>query len=320
MILITGGAGFIGSNLARRILQNGDARVICIDNLDNFYPRSKKLANIEPFRKNTNFKFIEGDILNPEHLNTLPDLDVIVHLAAKTGVRPSLSDPVNYYQVNSIGTQMLLEFARERSISKFVFASSSSVYGVSNELPWSEQSELLPISPYASSKIAAEMMGRVYSSLYKIQFLVLRLFTVYGPGQRPDLAIQNFFEAVLNDIPISVFGDGNSWRDYTFVEDVLDAIEGALNFSSAMYEIFNIGSQNPVSLNQLIEEIEIVCGRKALINRLSYQNGDVPYTFADITKAKTLINYNPSHSIRQGLIKHHSWLKKNKQAGTHLIS
>jgi len=312
-ILITGGAGFIGSNLTRKILEKGDSQVVCLDNLDPFYPKITKRKNIEPFLKNQNYQFIEGDILKQDDLDIVPNVDAIIHLAAKTGVRPSLGDAVKYHEVNSIGTQMLLEFARHRSIQKFIFASSSSVYGMNDQLPWSERSSLFPISPYASSKAAAEIMGYVYSSLYNIRFLSLRLFTVYGPGQRPDLAIRNFFDAILSEVPVSVFGDGSSKRDYTYIDDVLDAIESALHFSSSMYEIFNIGGQNPISLNQLIEEIELICNRKAVVNRFPSQTGDVPYTFADITKAKAMINYNPSHTIQQGLAKHFDWVKSAKK-------
>lgn len=311
-ILITGAAGFIGSNLIGSLLRDDRFFIIGLDNFDAFYPRIDKEKNILPFRSDKNFSFHEGDIRNMADLDALGEIDVIVHLAAKAGVRPSIKDPVLCQDVNVGGTQNLLEFARRRNISQFVFASSSSVYGINENVPWSEEDKLLPISPYASTKLSCEMLGHVYSHLYGIRFLALRFFTVYGPGQRPDLAIHKFFKSIINGQPIPVFGDGSTSRDYTYVDDIVKGIEAAIRYESSNFEIINLGNHNTVILSDLIKAIEESCGKKAIIDRLPEQPGDVPQTFADIQKARKLLNYNPSTDLKTGLEGFHSWYLKKQ--------
>lgn len=310
-ILLTGGAGFIGSNLTRNLLASGKYHVTSIDNFDAFYSRNQKELNINPFKGHPNFKFIEGDIRKVADLNQIGDIDVILHLAAKAGVRPSIQNPILYQDVNVGGTQNLLEFARERSIKQFVFASSSSVYGVNEQVPWSEDHKLLPISPYASTKLSGEMLGHVYSHLYGIRFLALRFFTVYGPGQRPDLAIHKFFKSILNDQPIPVYGDGSTSRDYTFIEDTIKGVEAAITYEGSDFEIINLGNNKTVNLAELIAAIEKTIGKEALINRLPEQPGDVRHTFANISKAQSLLNYYPETELDEGLNKFHKWFKQN---------
>ncbi|MGK2861763.1 MAG: GDP-mannose 4,6-dehydratase, partial [Chitinophagaceae bacterium] len=242
------------------------------------------------------------------------DLNIIIHLAAKAGVRPSIQDPILYQDVNVGGTQALLEFARERSVKQFVFASSSSVYGINENVPWKETDNLLPISPYASTKLSGEMLGHVYSHLYGIRFLALRFFTVYGPSQRPDLAIHNFFRSIINNIPIPVFGDGSTSRDYTFIDDTIKGIMGAMNYHRSGFEIINLGNHKTITLTELIGAIEKICGKRAIIDRQAAQPGDVPTTFADISKAKRLLDYNPSTDLQDGLAAFYKWFKEYADA------
>ena len=314
-LLVTGGAGFIGSNLIKKLLLDKSNRITCLDNFDNFYSREQKQYNIEPFISNENFQLIEGDIKNSADIEKIGDIDVIVHLAAKAGVRPSILNPISYQEVNVSGTQNLLEAARERNISQFVFASSSSVYGVNENVPWNEEEKLYPISPYASTKLSGEMLGHVYSHLYGIRFLALRFFTVYGPSQRPDLAIHKFFKSILNGEPIPVYGDGNTSRDYTYVEDTVSGIESAINYEGSLFEIINLGNHQTVTLAELIEAIEKICGKKAVISRLPDQPGDVPRTFADISKAQLLLNYNPQTDLPTGLQNFLKWYKSYTSLG-----
>lgn len=306
-ILITGAAGFIGSNLVRSLLKDGRYCVIGLDNFDPFYPRTEKEKNIIPFSEDKNFRFYEGDIRNQTDLDALDEIDVIVHLAAKAGVRPSIKDPILYQEVNVGGTQNLLEFARRRNIKQFVFASSSSVYGINKHVPWSEDDKLMPISPYASTKLSCEMLGHVYSHLYGIRFLALRFFTVYGPGQRPDLAIHKFFRSIIENHPIPVFGDGSTSRDYTYIDDTVKGIEAAISYESSEFEIINLGNHRTITLHDLIESIENSCGKRAQIERQPEQPGDVPQTFADISKARKLLNYYPSTDLKTGLDNFYSW-------------
>jgi len=310
-ILVTGGAGFIGSNLIGSLLQLGHS-VCCLDNFDDFYSRGQKELNILAFRTHENFSFVEGDITDATLLSTLPQIDVIVHLAAKAGVRPSIQNPILYQQVNVNGTQTLLEFARSRNIKQFVFASSSSVYGVNKNVPWHEEEKLLPISPYASTKLSGEMLGHVYSYLYGIRFLALRFFTVYGPGQRPDLAIHKFFRAIDNNQPIPVYGDGSTSRDYTFVKDTVKGILGAIKYDQSLFEIINLGNHKTVALAELIEAVESTIGKRAIIDRQPEQPGDVPHTFADISKAQKLLGYEPTTQLRAGLAEFWGWYQKNR--------
>ncbi|MBC7758529.1 MAG: GDP-mannose 4,6-dehydratase [Phormidesmis sp. FL-bin-119] len=311
-VLITGAAGFIGCNLIRSLLQDGRYYIVGLDNFDAFYSRTEKEKNIASFFRDPNFLFYEGDIRNNSGLDVLGDIDVIVHLAAKAGVRPSIKDPILYQEVNVGGTQNLLEFARRRKITQFVFASSSSVYGINKQIPWSEDDKLMPISPYASTKLSCEMLGNVYSHLYGIRFLALRFFTVYGPGQRPDLAIHKFFKSIINGEAIPVFGDGSSSRDYTYVGDTVKGIEAAISYESSNFEIINLGNHRSITLSDLILAIENSCGKKAIIDRQPDQQGDVPQTYADIQKAKKLLGYQPSTDLKTGLENFYSWYLKTQ--------
>jgi UDP-glucuronate 4-epimerase len=308
-ILLTGAAGFIGSHVADALLAAG-FRVTGIDNFDPFYSRSIKEANLSQAKLNPNFTFHELDITDHDLLeSTLTDrYDAIIHLAAKAGVRPSIEQPVAYQQTNVTGTQHLLEFARAHGISRFVFASSSSVYGINQQVPWQESDSMLhPISPYASTKISGELMGHVYSHLFGIRFIALRFFTVFGPRQRPDLAIHAFSKKMMNQQPIQMFGDGSTRRDYTYVADIVQGVLQALHYDRTSFEIFNLGNCRTISLQEMIESLEDVFQVKAIIERKPEQPGDVPQTFADIEKAVRLLGYQPSTSFRDGLIQFKNW-------------
>ena len=313
-ILVTGAAGFIGSNLTRSLLNKGNVQIVGLDNFDDFYSREQKQRNMSSFISNQDFSFFEGDIRNMDDLLALPEIDVIVHLAAKAGVRPSILNPVLYQDVNVAGTQNLLEFARQKEIKQFVFGSSSSVYGINEHVPWIEEEKLMPISPYASTKLSCEMLGHVYSHLYGIRFLALRFFTVYGPAQRPDLAIHKFFNSILKGDAIPVFGDGSTSRDYTFVEDTIQGIEAAIDYKDTDFEIINLGNRQTVTLSQLIEAIENVCGKKALVDRQPEQPGDVPQTYANIARAQKLLNYHPKTSLETGLKAFYEWYLDNQKS------
>lgn len=313
-ILVTGAAGFIGSNLTRSLLNKGNVQIVGLDNFDDFYNREQKERNMSSFISNQDFTFFEGDIRNMDDLLALPEIDVIVHLAAKAGVRPSILNPVLYQDVNVAGTQNLLEFARQKEIKQFVFGSSSSVYGINEHVPWIEEEKLMPISPYASTKLSCEMLGHVYSHLYGIRFLALRFFTVYGPAQRPDLAIHKFFNSISKGDAIPVFGDGSTSRDYTFVEDTIQGIEAAIDYKDTDFEIINLGNRQTVTLSQLIEAIENVCGKKAIIDRQPEQPGDVPQTYANIARAQKLLNYHPKTSLEAGLNAFYEWYLDNQKS------
>ena len=309
-ILVTGGAGFIGSNLINELLKNH--RVTAIDNFDDFYSRKQKELNLAPFLQRENFTFIEGDIRANADLESISEIDIIIHLAAKAGVRPSIINPILYQDVNVSGTQTLLEFAKRSGIKQFIFASSSSVYGINENMPWDEEEKLFPISPYASTKLSGEMLGHVYSKLYGIRFLALRFFTVYGPGQRPDLAIHKFFKSILNNQPIPVYGDGSTSRDYTFVGDTVKGVIAAIDYDKSDFEIINLGNHKTVTLAKLIEAVEDTCGKKAIIDRLPEQPGDVPLTYANIAKAQSLLGYNPSTNLKEGLSEFYKWFLANQ--------
>lgn len=309
-IIITGGAGFIGSSLAEQLLGEGYA-VTILDNFDPFYERSIKEQNIASFRHHPNCIFLELDIGD---LNTLKkqldkSYDCIVHIAAKAGVRASIKMPIACQQANVMGTQNMLEFAKEKGIKQFVFASSSSVYGVNPNVPWKEaEQQVLPISPYASSKLSCELLGHVYTHLYGIRFIALRFFTVYGPRQRPDLAIHKFAKKILQKEPIPMYGDGNTRRDYTYIEDTLKGIRAAMHYKDSLYEIINLGNHRTVALREMIATIEEVFEEKAIIHQLPMQPGDVPQTYADISKAQRLLNYNPTTSFRAGIQQFRAWM------------
>ncbi len=312
--LITGGAGFIGSHLTEKLLSQNH-QVCVIDNFDNFYDRKIKEANLLLAGKDKNFCLVEDDINNvlKNEILLAKNFDIIIHLAAKAGVRPSLQDPLAYQMANVVGTQQMLEFARLKGVKKFVFASSSSVYGVNPNTPWSEEDFVLkPISPYASTKVSCELLGNVYAHLYNITFIALRFFTVYGPRQRPDLAIHQFTHNIYNNIPINVFGDGSTFRDYTFVDDIMEGVIAAAFYSSSHYEIINLGNNTPVKLRELIETIETALQKKAIIINKPLPPGDVPATYANIGKAKRLLNYKSKTSLKDGINKFVAWYLKNK--------
>ena len=316
--VITGGAGFIGSNLVKALLiQNTGIKITCIDNFDPFYSIVIKQNNIKEFNNNGGFRLLNLDIAETSvatlcNLVTEP-VDAIIHLAAKAGVRPSILNPVAYQHTNILGTQLMLDFAKQKDIKQFVFASSSSVYGVNYHFPWKEDEQLLPISPYAMTKLAGEMLGHVYSHLYGIRFIALRFFTVFGPGQRPDLAIHKFVKALHMGQPISMYGDGSTSRDYTYIDDIVNGVISSIDYNKSQFEILNLGNNYSISLKELINTIEEVTGKKATIEQLPEQSGDVSKTFADISKAKELLHYNPQTKLEDGINKFYNWFKKNEE-------
>ena len=316
--LITGGAGFIGSHLIRSIFEREpDAQIFCIDNFDPFYSADLKQLNIRDFKNNPSFHFHIYNVAEttPRELIEIVEdpVDVIVHIAAKAGVRPSIQDPLAYQRSNVLGLQNMLDFAKENDIKQFVFASSSSVYGINDHFPWKEDEQLMPISPYAMTKLAGEMMGHVYSKLFGIRFLALRFFTVYGPGQRPDLAIHKFTKAIVSGEPITMYGDGTTSRDYTYIDDIIQGIHAAIKYDKSQFEIINLGNNYSISLKELITAIEETVGEKAQIEKMPEQPGDVPKTFADITKAKELLGYDPQTKLDEGLKNFYDWFVQYKE-------
>lgn len=312
--LVTGGAGFIGSHLTDALLADG-WHVTCVDDFDPFYSRAIKDANIANHARFESYRLVEADIAEAGGLSHLEEsFDVIVHLAAKAGVRPSIADPLSYQRVNVAGTQNLLEFARTRGVRQFVFASSSSVYGINPRVPWSEDDHVLePISPYASTKVSGELMGHVYSRLYGIRFLALRFFTVYGPRQRPDLAIHAFARKMLAGQAIPVFGDGSSRRDYTFIADIVAGVRAAIAYDASMYEVINLGNNRTISLHEMIAGLERALGVRALVERHAEQPGDVPQTWARVEKARALLGYDPQTAFDRGLEQFARWLQETRQ-------
>jgi UDP-glucuronate 4-epimerase len=313
-ILLTGGAGFIGSHLSERLLRDGHTLTI-VDDLNDFYSPAVKRANLDAVRKAGPVTFYQTDICDEETMFAIGREhrpDAIIHLAARAGVRPSLEDPLLYERTNVRGTMVLLEMARQIGVPKFVFASSSSIYGVADRVPFSEDDALnLPISPYAATKIAGEKVCFTYSHLYNLRTVCLRLFTVYGPRQRPDLAIHKFTRLISAGKPIPVFGDGSSGRDYTFYSDVVDGIVAALHYD-ARFDLFNLGNSHPVSLKTLICTLEDHLGRKATIDQLPNQPGDVPITYADISKAQRLLGYSPQVPFAEGIAAFVAWFLRSE--------
>ncbi len=311
-IVITGGAGFIGSHLIDRLLSEGET-IINIDNFDSFYAEDVKRKNIKNHFNYEHYNLHEIDIRDKSALDEVitNDVDVIIHLAAKAGVRPSIKDPVLYQEVNVTGTQNLLEVAREKEIKQFVFASSSSVYGKNPNVPWREEDAVLqPISPYASTKVSGELLGHVYSHLYDIRFLALRFFTVYGPRQRPDLAIHKFFKLMNEGKNITLFGDGSTRRDYTYIDDIINGIMAAINYKETLYEVVNLGNNKTVRLSELVEAIEKASGITSKKIYEPEQPGDVKQTWADVKKADSLFNYKSDYSIELGLKKFNTWFNQ----------
>ena len=317
-IVVTGGAGFIGSNLIRKLFNSDPGvSITCIDSFDPFYSADLLQLNIRDLKNDPGFHFLYIDIAattTPELCELIPGkVDVIINMAAKAGVRPSIDNPLAYLQTNIIGLQQMLDFAKEKMIKQFVFASSSSVYGINDHYPWKENEQLLPVSPYAMSKLSGEMLGHVYSKLFGIRFIALRLFTVYGPSQRPDLAIHKFIKAMLKSEPITMYGDGSTSRDYTYVDDIVNGIISATHYDRSNFEIINLGNNYTVSLKELIIILEEITGRKALIEQYPDQPGDVLKTFADISKAKELLGYDPQTDFKAGVKNFYGWFLENKE-------
>ncbi len=311
--LITGGAGFIGSSLSKKLLNEGHS-VINVDNFNDFYSPAIKENNISPFKTNSRYTLCRVDIRDRDALITIfksYKIDVVIHLAAMAGVRPSIADPVLYEEVNMQGTINILECMKIRKISKFVFASSSSVYGDSKQIPFREDNVMSrTISPYAATKKAGEEMCHLYHYLYNIDIVMLRFFTVYGPRQRPDLAIHKFTRMILNDQPIPFYGDGSTMRDYAFIDDITDGIQRAIAYLAEnvkVCETFNLSGNHSISLKEMVHLIAVNTGKQAIINPLPMQAGDVICTSADISKAQKLLGYNPNTSFEEGIRKFVSW-------------
>jgi UDP-glucuronate 4-epimerase len=311
--LVTGGAGFIGSHLCERLLRDGHA-VWTLDDLNPFYDVAIKQRNLHDIQTLAKpFTFVQGDLTDTDCLEELfseVQFDQIIHLAARAGVRPSLQEPALYQRVNVEGTVNLLEAARKHRVKKITIASSSSVYGVNAKVPFSETDPIFSaISPYAASKLACEALGHVYHHVYGMDVVMLRFFTVYGPRQRPDLAIHKFGQLIERGKPIPVFGDGKTARDYTYVTDTLEG-NMACTRKEFGFEIFNLGESQTVELDYLISLIEKGLGKKAIIDRQPAQPGDVPITYADISKARKCLGYNPQVKIEQGIPKFIEWFRK----------
>ena len=315
-ILITGGAGFIGSHLVDCLMAEGGWRITVVDDFNDFYDPAIKRENVRVRLANANFKLVEADIRNHEALaQAFGDkaFDCIVHLAARAGVRPSLKEPRLYVETNINGTLNLLELARTHGVKQFVLGSSSSVYGMNSKVPFSEDDPIFnPISPYAATKAAGELLGHSYAHLYDMRIVCLRFFTVYGARQRPDLAIHKFAKLISAGKPIPVFGDGTTRRDYTYIDDIIAGVRAAIDYDQSNYEVINLGESRTVELRELITLLEKELDRHAEIDRQPPQPGDVPQTFADITKARRLLGYNPRTQIEEGMEKFVEWFRENQ--------
>jgi UDP-glucuronate 4-epimerase len=308
--VITGAAGFIGSHLTERLLQDG-WDVVGVDNFDEFYDPGIKRGNLAECMAHERFELVETDIRDKPAMERAiaADTDVIVHLAARAGVRPSIEQPQLYADVNINGTVVLLEIARQRGLKKFIFASSSSVYGNNEKVPFSEDDNVdFPISPYAATKKAGELICHTYHHLYGTAITCLRFFTVYGPRQRPDLAIHKFARLIEADEPIPVYGDGTMMRDFTYIDDIIQGVVAAIDKCTG-YEIYNLGESQPISVNDLIAEIENALGKEAIRNHLPRQPGDVERTYADVAKAERELGYRRTTDIRAGLEAFVAWLR-----------
>lgn len=316
-ILVTGGAGFIGSHLCERLISLG-LNVICIDSFDDFYNPAIKEDNISEIADSKYFRLCRSDITNlgqMEKIFSENNIDVVIHLAARAGVRPSIQNPLLYERVNILGTMNLLECCKKYNISKFIFASSSSVYGGNKKLPFSEEDNVdHPVSPYAATKKAGELICYTYYNLYKISIYCFRFFTVYGPRQRPEMAIHKFTRQILNGEEMEIYGDGSSSRDYTYVDDVISGMVNSLG-SIEGFEIINLGNSRTVKLLDLIKLIETATGEKARLKFIDSQLGDVFATYADIRKAGKMLKYLPETNIKEGLIKFVKWYKEKRKEG-----
>jgi UDP-glucuronate 4-epimerase len=308
-VLVTGGAGFIGSHVVEALLRAG-AAVTIIDNLDSFYPVSYKLANLEEIAQVGKTAFYEIDVRDSQRLEPIFETErpeCVVHLAALAGVRPSLLRAKMYQEVNVGGTLNLLDLSQRYQVKKFVFGSSSSVYGIAAAAPFSEEATgLRPVSPYAATKLAGELLCYTYSHLYALPMVCLRFFTVYGPRQRPDLAIRKFAELIEAGKPVPVYGDGNAGRDYTYIDDIVQGVLAAVAYQ-ADFDIFNLGNSRPVKTLKLISLLETAVGKRAKLEFLPCQPGDVPLTWADIGKARSLLGYSPRVSLETGLGRFCAW-------------
>ena len=316
-ILVTGGAGFIGSHLCESLLGDGH-KVLALDNFDPFYDPNIKRANLEALARWPDFKFFEGDIRDRRmfrQIFTTNPVDAVIHLAAKAGVRPSILNPAEYADVNVNGTLQLLEAMAEARVHRLLFASSSSVYGNQEKTPFSESDDVSqPISPYAATKRAGELLAYTYHHLYGIDVACLRLFTVYGPRQRPDLAIHKFAHLALENKPIPLYGDGRTRRDYTYVADTVRGIRQVLDLPSVGYDIFNLGGGAPVTLMEMVHALEHALGRPLAIQFLEKQAGDVEQTFADVSKAREHFGYQPQVGLQEGVKLFSEWFARHRGA------
>ena len=317
--LVTGGAGFIGSSLVKQLLKQGN-KVIAIDNFCDFYDTKIKEKNVKELLEDTNFKLYRADIRDREALNKIfskHNIDIVMHLAAMAGVRPSIENPVLYQEVNCMGTQNILEEMKAHNIKNLVMSSSSSVYGNCKEVPFREDMVVdFAISPYAATKKANEVMAHVYHKLFDMNVIMLRFFTVYGPKQRPDLAINKFTRLMLDGKTIPMFGDGTTSRDYTYIDDIVDGIIKSCNYvleNKDVYEILNLGNSSPVSLKEMILTIGNALGIEPKIEQLPMQPGDVERTYADVSKAKKLIGYEPKTTFEEGIKNFVEWYKENSE-------
>ncbi len=322
-ILVTGGAGFIGSHLCEELLKEGN-KVLVIDNFNDYYDPEIKRNNIKEIIETCNksninlenFKVFEGDIRDISFLEKVfaNKIDSIMHLAAMAGVRPSIQNPVLYYDVNITGTLNLLEKCRENNIKEFVFASSSSVYGNNDKVPFSESDKVdNPISPYASTKKSGELLCHTYHHLFDINIACLRFFTVYGPRQRPDLAIHKFTKLIMEDKKIPFYGDGSTSRDYTYINDIISGIKSAINYVNSekkIFDVFNLGGDKTISLIEMVETIENTLGKKAILNRMPMQPGDVNRTCADIEHSNNILRYKPNTSFKDGIEAFIEWINR----------
>jgi len=313
-ILVTGGAGFIGSHLAAKLLALGH-EVVILDDFNDFYDPQIKRSNIAGFAKDVTVCHV--DLRENDSVRTVfarEKVDAIMHLAARAGVRPSILHPRLYYDTNVIGTLHLLEAARVTGVQRFIFASSSSVYGASKTIPFSEEEHLTQtLSPYGATKIGGEFLCATYSHLYQMRVVALRYFTVYGPRQRPDLAIHQFTRRIYAGQPIDQFGDGTTRRDYTYIDDIIQGTMAALDYNGPLYDVFNLGESQTIQLKDLILAIENAVEKKAKINRLAEQPGDMPRTYADISKARKLLGYSPTTNLSEGLPKFVEWFVRTQR-------
>ena len=315
-ILITGGAGFIGSHLSEGLLRR-ESSVLCLDNFDNFYDPNLKIKNAERIRKSfpDRFELLTGDVRNPEHLSEIfksHRIDSVIHLAARAGVRPSLAEPLLYQDVNIRGTVSLLEACKSHGIHRFVFASSSSVYGENQRVPFSERDlDIQPVSPYGATKRAGELLCYTYSHLYRMDIACLRIFTAYGPRQRPEMAIHKFTRLIDQGERIPMYGDGSYRRDYTYIDDLIEGILAAMDHLKG-FEIYNLGESQTTSLRELIVLIEKALAKKATIEKLEVQPGDVSVTYADITKARERLGYRPKVKIEEGIERFVKWYRAER--------